>query len=287
MQNSDINDPVFRKAVDAIDSGDLVELQSLLDAHPRLVQEPLDLPEEGYFQHPWLVWFVAGNPIRNPTLPGNIVAVARMLITQARRHAPDTYDRQINYALGLVVTGHIPKECGVQPELIDLLIDAGARPAGVIGAIANGNPEAAAHLVRRGAELTFAAAVGLGREEEVERMAPMATPEDRDLALIVAAFRGNVKMIWYLLRGGASVNAIPADCQGFHSHATALHQAVSSASPDAVRLLVEAGADLDAADRVYGGTPLDWAEYLQREEGVDEERKQKYRDIEGYLTSPG
>jgi peptide-methionine (S)-S-oxide reductase len=53
----------------------------------------------------------------------------------------------------------------------------------------------------------------------------------------------------------------------------------------AVKLLVEAGADLHATDRMYQGTPLDWADYLQREDGVDEVLKGKYREIESYLRS--
>ena len=31
------------------------------------------------------------------------------------------------------------------------------------------------------------------------------------------------------------------------------------------RLLVEAGGDLHVKDRVYAGTPLDWAEYLKQD----------------------
>jgi peptide-methionine (S)-S-oxide reductase len=46
-----------------------------------------------------------------------------------------------------------------------------------------------------------------------------------------------------------------------YSHATALHHAVSSGSLDAVKVLVEAGAALDATDTVYAGTPLGWAEF--------------------------
>jgi peptide-methionine (S)-S-oxide reductase len=285
MKNSDIHDSLFAQAVAAIDSGDLVVLRGLLDAHPRLVRERLGLPTEGYFRHPYLIWFVADNPIRNPALPGNIAEVTRTLIDSIEKQAPETYSFQVDYTLGLVSTGRIPKECGIQIALMDMLIDAGAEPKEALGAIAQNNPEAAAHLIRRGAELTFAVAVGLGWEEEVKRLAATATPDDWSLALIVAAFRGNAEIIRYLLRGGPPVNVIPANCQGFHGHATALHQAVSSASPESVKLLVEAGADLHASDRTYEGTPLDWADYLQREDGVDEERTEKYREIEAYLRS--
>ena len=287
MKNSDLHEPLFAQAVAAIDSGDLVVLRGLLDAHPRLVRDRLDLPQDGYFQHPYLIWFVAGNPIRNPALPGNIVEVTRTLIDSIEKQAPETYSDQLDYTLGLVSTGRIPKECGVQIALMDLLIDAGAKPKGALGAIARGNPEAAAYLIRRGADLTFAVAVGLGWEDEVNRLAATATPDEWSLALIVAAFRGNAGMIRFLLRGGAPAKGIPADCQGFHQHATALHQAVASASLESVKLLVEAGAQLDVTDRIYEGTPLDWADYLQREEGANEERTEKFREIEAYLKSRG
>jgi hypothetical protein len=285
MKNSDIHDSLFAQAVAAIDSGDLVVLRGLLDAHPRLVRERLGLPTEGYFRHPYLIWFVADNPIRNPTLPGNIAEVTRALIDSIEKQAPETYSFQVDYTLGLVSTGRIPKECGIQIALMDVLIDAGAEPKGALGAIAQDNPEAAAHLIRRGAELTFAVAVGLGWEEEVKRLAATATPDDWSLALIVAAFRGNVEIIRYLLSGRPSVNVIPADCQGFHGHATALHHAVSSTSLETVKMLVEGGADLHAVDRKYEGTPLGWVDYLQREDGVDEGRTEQYREIEAYLRS--
>jgi hypothetical protein len=73
MKDSDISDPLFRQAVEAIDSGALAGLRELVEAHPRLVQERLNLSEEGYFQDPYLIWFVADYPIRNPTLPKNIL----------------------------------------------------------------------------------------------------------------------------------------------------------------------------------------------------------------------
>ena len=41
---------------------------------------------------------------------------------------------------------------------------------------------------------------------------------------------------------------------------------MDSGSLDAVKSLVEAGADQGARDRIHNGTPLGWAEYLQRPE---------------------
>jgi len=50
-------------------------------------------------------------------------------------------------------------------------------------------------------------------------------------------------------------------------------------------LLVEAGADLYAKDKAYGGTPLGWAIYMPTEEGRDETARARYKLIEDYLIS--
>jgi peptide-methionine (S)-S-oxide reductase len=55
-------------------------------------------------------------------------------------------------------------------------------------------------------------------------------------------------------------------CASLYSHATALHHAVYSGSLDAVKALVEAGADLETKDTIYEGTPLGWAEYSKQSE---------------------
>ena len=57
-------------------------------------------------------------------------------------------------------------------------------------------------------------------------------------------------------------------CASLYSHATALHHAVCSGSLDAVKVLVEAGADLATKDTIYEGTPLGWAEYGKQVEIV-------------------
>jgi hypothetical protein len=48
--------------------------------------------------------------------------------------------------------------------------------------------------------------------------------------------------------------------------------------------LVEAGAKLDARDKVYDGTPLDWAEHMQKDETFDEAAKANFKLIAAYLT---
>jgi len=284
MNNSDIKDPLFRDAVEAIDSGNLSSLQNLLKANPQLISQRLDFPTDGYFKHPYLLWFVADNPIRHEKLPANIVAVTKMLINAARSYAADSFQQQIDYTLGLVATGRIPRESGVQNEWIDLLIDNGAIPENGIGALAHGNIDAARHLINRGAKLTLATAVGLDMQDEIQRLSKEATKTDLQLAIMMAAFYGKSKMISFLVSLGADVNAYLDRSSGFHSHASALHQAVFSGSLESVKILIDARADLNAKDRIYDGTPLDWAVYMQKEE-PDEMKKKKYTEIEVFLKS--
>jgi hypothetical protein len=150
MKNAEITDPLFREAVEAIDAGDITLLKKLLTLHPKLATDRLAYPNGQYFRDPYLLWFVADNPIRIDKLPPNIVAVSRLLIQYLKQEAPDSIQKQLDYTLGLVETGSISRECGVQIKMIDLLIDAGATPGDVMGAFAHGNVDAAKHLISRG-----------------------------------------------------------------------------------------------------------------------------------------
>jgi peptide-methionine (S)-S-oxide reductase len=284
MKNSEITDPLFREAVEAIDAGNTPVLEQLLDNHPRLLHDRLDVPTEGYFRQPYLLWFVADNPIRNKKLPANIAEITRTIIRIAKREGVNSLQLQLDYTLGLVVTGSTPRDCGVQIELMDLIIDAGAKPGRGHGALAHGNTAAAEHLVERGGELTLATAICLERSDDAIRLAQTAGIADRQVALTAAAFYGKTRWLSFLIELGVDPGAYLQASDGFHSHATALHQAVCSGSLDSVKVLVEAGAKLDAKDTVYHGTPLGWAGYMQTEEPNDDEKK-KYAAIEAYLSS--
>jgi peptide-methionine (S)-S-oxide reductase len=286
MKNSEIEAPSFREAVEAIDSGDITALENLLVKHPDLVKDRLNYPTGGYFKNPYLLWFVADNPIRIDKLPSNIVEITQLLIQVVKQKAPNSSQEQLDYALGLVATGRIPKECGVQLQMIDLLIDAGAKPGNGIGALAHGSIDAATHLIERGGKLTLITAVCLERMEDVGRLAPMANQEEQLLALTAAGFYGKPHMINFLLNMGVNPNGFPQNESGFHTHATPLHQAVSSGSLDSVKLLVEAGAKLDVKDRIYQGTPLDWATHMQTEDAYNNDDKKRFKEIETYLCNP-
>ena len=287
MKNSDIRDPLFREAVEAIDTGNIPLLSQLLHANPALATKRLDTPnEEGYFKNPYLLWFVADNPIRHEKLPPNIVEITQTILEALRNNPGDNYQYQVDYALGLVCTGRIPKECGVQIPLMELLINKGARVKGsVLGSIGQHNFEAAKFLLDKGADYNLATAVGLDRVDDVKKMLKNATASELYVTLVVASFFGKADIISLLIEAGVNINGNGErkDFGGFHAHASALHQAVYSGSLESVKLLVEAGANLNATDKAYNGTALGWAMYMQTEEGYSEEERKKFAAIEAFL----
>ena len=270
MDESTSLDDVFRVAVSAIDAGDITELSRQIAANPRLVGDRLASPGswlrdkvgsalDSFFQQPYLLWFVAEDPVRNGSLSSNIAEVARTIIRAAQHAGVASLREQLDYALQLVSWSWIARQCDVQIALIDVLIAAGASLDGnPDNALVNGNVAAAAHLVERGAPLTLSTALYLERWDDVNRLAPEATPRQKQLALTLVALKGKAAGIRRALDVGADVNSVSQD---LYSHATPLHHAVSSGSLEAVEVLVGAGADLDARDTAYNGTPLDWAQY--------------------------
>src|SRR5512145_2439521 len=272
MDNAETLDSLFREAVSAIDAGDVNTLERLLAMHPSLVRDRLDSPGawlrdqvgnalDEFFQRPYLLWFVAEDPVRNNKLPGNIALVARTIIQAAEREGVASLQEQLDYALRLVSWSWVARECGVQIELIDVLIDAGAAPdLSTHDALVNGNLAAAAHLVDRGVKSTLATALCLGRWAEVSRLAQTASAKDKQIGLVLAALNGRADALARLIALGVDLNAYSTD---IYTHATALHHAVCSGSLQAVKVLVEAGAKLGTKDRAWDGTPLEWAEYYK------------------------
>jgi peptide-methionine (S)-S-oxide reductase len=291
LDSPEVFDFLFREAVTAIDAGDVATLERLLTEHPELLRDRLDSPGawlrdqvgnalEGFFSRPYLLWFVAEDPIRNGKLPPNIAEAAGAIIQAARREGVASLQEQLDYALRLVSWSWIARECGVQIPLIDTLIDAGAAPDGnPDNALVNGNFAAAEHLVERGATLTLATALGLERWDDVARLASTASAGEKQFGLVLAALNGKADALRRMIDLGADVNRPSAD---LYSHATPVHHAVGSGCLEAVRALVDAGADLSARDTVWNATPLDWAEYYRGEHQHDA-RGQRYTEIAAYL----
>jgi len=271
-----------------MDSGDLAALEALLLRHPLLACERLESPGawlrdkvgnalNDFFARPYLLWFVAEDPVRNGTLPANIASHANAIVQHARRHCAARVQEQIDYALRLVAWSWIARDAGVQIALIDTLVDAGA----ALGltpndALVNGNFAAAAHLVQRGAPLTLATALCLERWDDGARLAEAAPPRRVRAEHAVAAVKGKTEAVRRLLAIGVDVNAVSPD---LYSHASPLHHAVSAGALATVELLVAAGARLDARDTAYDGTPLDWAKHAGN--------NAPYAEIAAWLTARG
>src|SRR2546425_60841 len=219
IDGSDSLDPLFREAVTAIDAGDTAALERLISKHPRLLRDRLDNPGawlrdlvggalDGFFQQPYLLWFVAEDPVRNGTLPRNIAQVTRTIIQAAERVGVESLPEQLDYALRLVSWSWIARDCGAQIELIDMLVDAGASPDGnPENALVNGNFAAAEHLVQRGATLTLATALLLGRWDDVTRLAGAASARDRQFGLVLAAHSGRPDALRRVIDLGIELNS--------------------------------------------------------------------------------
>ena len=253
-----VRDPLFAQAVAAIDKGDVAALDALITQNPSLVSARLDNGETGYFANPYLLWFVAENPIRNRRLPPNIVEIAQTIAGHAKRLHVESLQSQLDYTLGLVSTGCVPRECGAQNPLMKALAELGARPEGVAYSLAYREIEAAKYLLELGAPVSLTAAACLGLWDEANRLAPTSDQQDKADALVTAAYLGDVDAISFLLSSGADPNV---KSQRIHRHSTPLHQAAQSGSLHSVMALVAAGASLTARDTAWDGTPLGWAKH--------------------------
>ena len=320
MAKPDSMDAHFQQAVFALDAGDCAALEGLLLAHPRLATKRLASPGawlrdkvdrrvlRGFFRKPYLLWFVAEDPIRNGELPRNVAEIARMIIRAAQRqgvatssarvqhavrplikrwlplHGPLSIKEQLDYALRLVAWSGVAAKCGVQIELIDVLVDAGASPAGSPeNALVNGNQAAAEHLVARGAPLTLATALFLERWSDVPRLAQSASAAEKQFAFVLNALNGRAEAVRRMVAVGVDVNRPSRD---LYSHGTPLHHAVCSGNLEAVKVLVDAGTDVNVKDRAWKGTPLGWAEHYV-EEAAAGRADEQHAAIAAYLRAAG
>jgi ankyrin repeat protein len=140
------------------------------------------------------------------------------------------------------------------------------------------------------AGLTLTAAVCLGRTDDIVRLAKEAAAAEKQKALAAAAYNARLEAIDTALALGADPNAANV---GLNPNATALHNAVCSGSLAAVQKLVEAGARIDSQDGPYKATPLQWAQYFEREHAAgnveyfqrEGSRPKQYSEIVAYLRS--
>ena len=127
----------------------------------------------------------------------------------------------------------------------------------VMFAVYRGRADLAERIAAAKRELTFFEACALGRTTEARRMledqppcAEVSSP-DGFTALHLAAYFGHSEIARLLIAKGAAVNQAAEN----PSRVAPLHSAVAGRSIEVVRMLVEAGADLNARQK-GGYTPL-------------------------------
>ncbi|HTS10257.1 MAG TPA: ankyrin repeat domain-containing protein [Candidatus Eisenbacteria bacterium] len=263
-----IEDAVFRRGVELIDLGDVEGLRAHLKNHPKLSRQRVEFEGENYFRNPALLEFVAENPIRRGKLPSNIVEITELILEAGVDQSA------MDETLMLVATGRVPRECGVQIPMIRLLCDHGADPnRAVEPAAVQFERLAVGALLVQGARITLPLAASLGEYEQMKSLLPDSKPEDRHLALALAAQYGYAYAVEILLDTGADPNRFNPPAA--HSHSTPLHQAALNGHLDVVKVLVSRGAKTDMKDILFGGTPAGWANHAGR------------KHVEEYLRSSG
>jgi ankyrin repeat protein len=241
----------FDQAVNVVISGKAATLKRLLKEDPSLVHQRSRKKHRAT-----LLIYVGANGVERQETPKNAVEIAKILLDAgAEVDAVGTMYGGTT-TLGLVATSVWPQKAGLQEPLMDLLLARGASLENAVApdytngsvvsaCLANGQPDAAKYLARRGARLDLQGAAGVGRLALVKRLAPTATPNDLQRAFHYACGLGRDRMVRFLL------DKTPIG-QG-------LHWAAYGGHPSTVRLLLKHGAAVDARDRSYNTTPLGWA----------------------------
>jgi ankyrin repeat protein len=267
----------FERAVDAVVSGDIASLKTMIRDDPQLVHR-----RSARFHRATLLHYIAANGVEGvrQKTPPNAMEVARLLLDAGAD--PDAlammYDNLCTTMSMLVSSAH-PAGAGLQADLAELLLDYGAKHNGpgsewqsdIMTALVFGYWKTADRLAKRGAPTdNLPAAAGLGRVAETTQFLPAADAQTRRIALALAAQHGHADVVRVLLDAGEDPNQFCPE--GFHSHATPLHNAISAGRDNVVRLLLDRGARTDIRDTIFDGTALDWALYCQKPEIAEELR---------------
>ena len=279
-------DPVrraFEAAADAVVTGDLATLESLVRRNPELVRARSSRVHGATLLH-----YVAANGVEDfrQKTPPNVLAVARFLLEAgaevdglANTYGGDKYQTTMN----LLVSSTHPAEAGLQAPLVHLLLDFGAAINGLddegsplVTALAFGYAESADGLAGRGARIdNVITAAAVGRLDLVRSFVvdpatlragvplqgplwfrwPEGARAQIELALVWASRFGRAPVARFLLDQGVDPAARDGDAM------TALHWAAASRCMELVKLLLEKGAPLEARN-TWGGTVLDSTVYF-------------------------
>jgi ankyrin repeat protein len=192
-----------------------------------------------------------------------IVAADRAALERRMSHN-ENFQRPLHFAVRMK-----------RREMVRLLLELGADPLGtdasgfMAAAYANA-PEVdrpVMEAIRARGRMDLVAALALGEWEPAGRLVrddPRGI--ERRGALHVMAKRNDVAAMKWLLGHGANPNALWAH---WDADVTPLHLAALHGHAEAVRLLLEAGADPKIRDTKHDSDPLGWAEHAGRLEIVE------------------
>lgn len=278
----------FEAAVDAIVTGEVDILEQLLREHPDLIRA-----RSTRKHHATLLHYVGANGVEDfrQTTPKNAVKVLKVLLKAGAEvdAMADMYGGGCT-TMGLVDTSIHPHLAGVQNELIETLVEAGAGlndPGAINSCLAHGRPQVAESLALRGAPLDLEGAAGVGRLDVVKsffddgRLKANATKEQMKDGFTWACQYGRTNVVEFLLRSGMDVNA-----RLKYNGQTGLHWAAYSGYEETVKLLLERKASVDVKDESYGGTALGWAVYGWAEPAPEGSRD-NYLEVVALLRGAG
>jgi ankyrin repeat protein len=264
----------FEAAVEAVVSGNLSTLRSMLRDNPELARA-----RSTRRHHATLLFYVAANGVESgrQKTAANAIEIARTLLDAGAdvNALADMYDGKCA-TLSMLVSSCHPANAGLQVALAETLLDYGAAivdpgsqgQSSIITALAFGYSDTAEALARRAPPTDdFPAAAGLGQLADVVRLLPAADAQTRHIAFALAAQHGRADVVRLLLDTGEDPNRY--NPKGFHAHSTPLHQAAYAGRANVVHLLVERGARLDIRDTIHQSTPLGWANHGGRTEIAD------------------
>jgi hypothetical protein len=287
----------FEAATNAVVSGDVATLRRLLREHPELIHARSTREHRATLLH-----YVAANGVENyrQVTPQNIAEIAKVLLEAGADvdSEADVYGGGCT-TLGLVATSAPPAIAGVQREVIDVLLEHGARMdrPGIGGnrqlliraCLTNGQPGAAEYLVSRGAPLDLPGAAGIGLIDVVKsffteqgELNTNATKAQMVDGFSLASAYGRTDVVEFLLDRGIDVD------EEIRSHGeghTGLHVAAYHGHADVVTALLRRGARTDAIDKTWGTPPLIWA--LTGWSGRPSVEAGRYHEVVARLVAAG
>jgi len=272
---------VFDQAINYLIHGEYNGLHDIIREDPNIVHQ-----RSTSHHGAQLIHYLGANGVENhlQKSPPNAVKIAELLLSNgADPNSPAKLYGSDAYVLDLLASSVHPYLAGVQPSLIKILVDAGAKingqyndgsPLGL--ALGFGYTGAADMLHQLGARVhNIIYAAGLGLLELIksnsgnpdflnykcntgERVGAFTWPppqldDPKINALIYAAFHNRRSVVAYFIEDGLDPNCSTPLNQ------TPLHFAAYAGHLEIVKFLVDAGAHPNAQETQWNSTPAGWA----------------------------